>query len=115
MCVNSVIIDFTRSGQVETVDPEATFHLSEPDLSSIENLIADKLERRRLWEAVVKTAHNEKELIVICRSFLDGLKPAEIYAAHPELFECVGEVYQIKRNLINRLRRNPIIRKFLSQ
>ena len=42
-----------------------------------------------------------------------GAKPSEIFATHPELFDDVADVYRIKRNLLERLRRSARIRTFL--
>ena len=41
------------------------------------------------------------------------LKPAEIFQRHPHLFASVDDVYRIKRNVLERLRRNANIRAFL--
>jgi hypothetical protein len=46
-------------------------------------------------------------------SFVLDLKPGEIQERHPELFASVDDVYRIKRNVVERLRRSPQIREFL--
>jgi hypothetical protein len=46
-------------------------------------------------------------------SFARDLKPAEIASRHTALFASVADVYRIKRNIIERLRRNPEIQGFL--
>ena len=46
-------------------------------------------------------------------SFARDLKPSEIFGRHPRLYESVADVYRIKRNVIERLRRSPEVRAFL--
>jgi hypothetical protein len=88
--------------------------LAPPDIPKIEKSVTDQLEKKRLWQMVIDQLKNEKELIVIRCSFLYDLKPSEIYAANIDQFESPEEVYKVKRNLLNRLRRNPMLRQFLS-
>jgi hypothetical protein len=47
-------------------------------------------------------------------SFARDLKPSEIFGRHPRLYENVADVYRIKRNVVERLRRSPEVRAFLS-
>ncbi|CAA9541297.1 MAG: hypothetical protein AVDCRST_MAG88-32, partial [uncultured Thermomicrobiales bacterium] len=42
------------------------------------------------------------------------LKPSEVHARYPDRFASVADVYRIKRNLLDRLRRSPEIRRFLA-
>jgi DNA-directed RNA polymerase specialized sigma24 family protein len=114
MCVHSVIVDHNRGKQVKTVALEKFAHLPPPDVPIIEKSVTDELEKERLWQIVISLLQDEKELIVVGSSFLYDLKPSEIYAAYPDQFESLGELYRVKRNLLNRLRRNPILRQFLS-
>jgi hypothetical protein len=39
------------------------------------------------------------------------LPPRDIQARHPDLFANVNEVYSAKRNLLNRLQRNPDLQR----
>jgi len=110
-CVHSVIMDHYREQLIETVSLEHCSQLPSPDLSIIETRVAERAERRRLWQIMIEEAHSKKEAIVLKLSFLYGLKPAQIYAEHRDLFESVREVYQIKRNCLNRLRRSPAMKR----
>ena len=112
-CVHSVIIDHVRSNHLQTVDLDKCTHLSSQDVPSIEKIVSDELERYRLWKTVVGLMRNEKEVIVLKYSFLYELKPSQIYADNPDRFESLDEVYRIKRNLLNRLGRNPALKQFL--
>jgi DNA-directed RNA polymerase specialized sigma24 family protein len=111
-CVHSVIIDHRRGNQIQTVDLDGIPHLPSPDSPSIEDGVTGRLERKRLWQIVTSLVQNKKEMIILRCSFLHGQKPSEIFAAYPDRFESLDEVYRIKRNLLNRLRRNPALRRF---
>jgi DNA-directed RNA polymerase specialized sigma24 family protein len=113
LCVHSVIVDHARGNQTKTVELDALPHLPSQDLPSIEKRVTDLLEGRRLWQAVTALTQNEKESIILKYSFLYDLKPSEIYAANPDRFESLEELYRVKRNLLNRMRRNPMLQQFL--
>ena len=112
-CVHSVIVDHTRSNQFRTFNLEIWANLPPPNSPLIEQYVTDELERLRLWDMVVKLMRSEKEIIVLRCSYVYDLKPSEIYTAYPSRFESLDEVYRLKRNLLNRLRRNPMLRQFL--
>jgi hypothetical protein len=42
------------------------------------------------------------------------MKPGEICDQRPDLFASVGDVYNVKRNVLSRLSRNPDLRRRLS-
>jgi hypothetical protein len=113
MCVHSVIVDYTRCNPIETLDLELFAPPLRQSLRSIEEGITDEIERHQLWEAVTALMHNEKEVIVLECSFAYDLKPAEIYAGNSDRFESLDEVYRVKRNLLNRLRRSQVWQQFL--
>lgn len=113
MCVHSVIVDYARGNHIRTTDLDILANLTLPDSPLIEKYVTDQLERLRLWEMVARLTQNEKETIVLECSFVYDLKPSQIYAAHPDQFESLEELYRIKRNLLNRLRRNQMLRQFL--
>ena len=114
MCVHSVIVDHNRGNQVKTVTLEKLAQVPPPDAPIVEKAVTDQLEKKRLWQMVISQLKGEKELIVLRYSFLYDLKPSEIYAANLDRFDSLEEVYRVKRNLLSRLRRNPMLRQFLS-
>jgi hypothetical protein len=68
----------------------------------------------QLWTTIARQLNDEPERVVAYQSFARDLKPAEIYGHFPELYESVADVYRIKRNILDRLRRSPDIRAFLT-
>jgi hypothetical protein len=75
--------------------------------------VVGQLSGEQLWGAITRELQDEPERTVAFLSFARDLKPAEIAAQHAELFGSVADVYRIKRNIIERLRRNPEVRAFL--
>jgi RNA polymerase sigma factor (sigma-70 family) len=63
----------------------------------------------RLWAAVEACCNDERERLLVRLVFVAGLKPRYIAERFPDLFHDVSEVYRVKRNLLDRLRRDPIM------
>lgn len=112
-CANCVLLDEVRARQSRpdafetTLDDESGSEPGAPD----DRL--DDLSVRELWEAVIREAKDEAECQVARLSFALDLKPNQIQARHPDLFRSVADVYRVKRNLVERLRRSPDLQAFL--
>jgi DNA-directed RNA polymerase specialized sigma24 family protein len=109
-CAHSVLLDEVRArraGSLSSLDelPETTPADHDAADSAIRSLAG-----QQLWSAVLREMHDETERRVAYLSFARDLKPADIYRRSPHLFASVADVYRIKRNLLDRLRRNPEIR-----
>jgi RNA polymerase sigma factor (sigma-70 family) len=113
LCVNSTIVDHLRKHQHPTLDMEEIPNPSVRDMSSVEEEVTEELESHRLSQMALSLMQDEKERLVLRCSFVYDLKPSEIYALYPQRFEDIHEVYRIKRNVLNRLRRHPAMRQFL--
>jgi hypothetical protein len=111
MCVHSVLMDELRARRNAWTSldemPEST-----PSLESDEQSVIGRLASEQLWAAILREMQDETEQIVARLSFGRGLKPAEIYEREPGRYADVADVYRIKRNIVERLRRNPEIRAF---
>ncbi|HLF27408.1 MAG TPA: sigma-70 family RNA polymerase sigma factor [Anaerolineae bacterium] len=117
MCVHSAIIDHGRS--TDRVSRYAT--VDEPDIDSktqhptVEDQTLDRMYRQSLWEWILARLHDEKERLVIQSTYVQALKPRQIYDQFQVLFDEVDEVYRIKQNVLARLRRDPEFRKLLGE
>jgi hypothetical protein len=114
LCVHSVLLDEVRArraGSLSSLDelPETTPADHDAADSAIRSLAG-----QQLWSAVLREMHDETERQVAYLSFARDLKPADIYHRAPHLFASVADVYRIKRNLLDRLRRNPEIRAYVA-
>jgi DNA-directed RNA polymerase specialized sigma subunit len=85
-----------------------------PAQTDSERSVVGKLAGEELWTAITAELQDESEHVVAHLSFRRDLKPSEIFDRHPHLYVSVADVYRIKRNVIERLRRNPEVRAFLA-
>jgi len=113
-CAHSVVMDEVR----ERADSRRmSLELAPPlafEVPDATTRVVDRLTAGELWDAIEAEVNDRAEHAVAYQSLIRGAKPGEIYATHPELFDDVADVYRIKRNLLERLRRSPRIRRFLS-
>src|SRR5207249_8057842 len=100
-----------RAAPVNSLDelPETV-----PSSTNAERSVVGKLAGEQLWATIAAELQDEAEEVVAYLSFARELKPSEIFDRHPRLYASVADVYRIKRNLIERLRRNPQVRAFLA-
>jgi len=106
MCVHSVVADELRAWQARPY--EETLEIEEYDSPSddpAEGVVAQHA-AQGLWRAILAELIGEQEQVLIYSAFVLGLKPAEITNLHPRLFPSVEDVYRVKRNALERLRRN---------
>jgi len=86
-CVTAAIVDFVRA------QPQATSPAEIP-------------QSQALWDHINAQLQNEAESVAIHSSFHMGRTPRQIYELRPDLFSSLAEVYQVKRNVLQRLARN---------
>jgi hypothetical protein len=113
LCVHSVLLDEARRRRAGSLTSLEELPESAPAPATAEGNVVGQLAGEQLWETVLRELHDESEQVVAFLSFARDLKPAEIFERHPRLYESVGDVYRVKRNVIERLRRSPEVRAFL--
>ncbi|HEY2592604.1 MAG TPA: sigma-70 family RNA polymerase sigma factor [Chloroflexota bacterium] len=112
MCVHSVLMDEMRARRsAASLDDVPEWLASR---TSAERTVLGELSGQQLWDAIARELQDEAERRVVHLSFARDLKPAEIAERYPDLFASVADVYRIKRNVIERLRRSAEIRSFLT-
>jgi RNA polymerase sigma factor (sigma-70 family) len=120
MCVHSVIQDELRQRQQAHLDvslqPADDETASEDYSRAIEvrDEPDERIEAEELLAIIRRELHDERERRVFELSIRLGYTPREITRRDPERFPTAEVVYQIKRNLLDRLRRSPELRKHLS-
>lgn len=113
-CVHGVLVDAARAQQTRL--RAASNERAQPVLREDgPGSIVARLSGEALWAVIEAEAHAGAELLVARCCFVQDLKPREIYERHPEVFASVADVHRIKRNLLERLRRNETIRAFLEE
>ena len=105
MCTWTVVTDYYRKQQRDALREvwslEEDSPVPSPEDEVIRALILEELRQR--IEAVVQ---DEREQVVVEESWVYGLPPRQIQARHADIFSTVAEVSQMKRNILNRLRRS---------
>jgi DNA-directed RNA polymerase specialized sigma24 family protein len=114
LCVHSVLMDEMRSRRATSAVPMDELAESTAARTDAEGSVVGKLAGEQLWAVISKQVQDEAEQRVVFLSFARDMKPADIAERHPNLFKGVEDVYRIKRNVIERLRRSAEIRAFLS-
>ncbi len=113
MCLGSVLLDEARARRrqacvsIEDLSPDACVS-TDPSTEVVAGIA-----QRELWESINRELRDDSERLVARLSFAAGLSPREIRALHPERFAEVSDVYRLKRNLIERLRRSQAIKDLL--
>jgi hypothetical protein len=113
LCVHSVIIDFSRTSDFSNiVSLDSALKQKSSDPSPEEHAL-EQSEGRTLWNLLESRLHDRKERLVMHGSFVLDLKPQELLEHFRGEFSDIDEIYRIKQNVINRLRRDSDFRKFL--
>jgi len=115
LCVHSVLLDELRARRAGSLSSLEDVPETAPDPTNAAEDVIGEMAGQQLWGAIGQELQDEPERVVAHLSFARDLKPAEIFRRHPTLYENVADVYRVKRNVIERLRRSPRVRAFLSE
>ncbi len=114
LCTGSVVIDSVRAQSwAEMVSDDALPADQTPHASADDEAI-ERVSRAEFWRYIDTQLNCDAERAVVLGSFVLGMKPGEICDQRPDLFANVGDVYNIKRNVLSRLSRNTELRQHLS-
>ena len=108
LCARSLVIDNARSQRSRVTVSLDQLASAAVVVHGEEGVIAD-LAATELWNLVRGELPDDRERLLAYLSMVCEMKPSEIRARHPARFTSVAEVYRVKRNLLDRLRRNPAI------
>ncbi|HEU4322143.1 MAG TPA: sigma-70 family RNA polymerase sigma factor [Roseiflexaceae bacterium] len=112
-CAQCAVIDTARRQSRADWLPEEEH---DPDWVSpqcLETEAVDRMSHEEFWRSIGSELNGEAERVVIFDFFIQGMKPSAIFASHPDLFEDIGSVYRVKRNVLSRLARRPDLRRLL--
>lgn len=107
LCVYSTVSDSLRTHQRFSL--EDSLDLIEIEKPATDDPASEALNKawfEQIWQVIQSDLLNEKERIVMSLSYIQGLRPGEIHELHADLFPSVHDIYQVKRNVLDRLRRN---------
>lgn len=106
MCVHSVVADEIRARQARQYEETLETIEQEPASDDPADDVVSALSAQSLWQIIQEELHSEDERVLIYLAYVHGMKPGEISTQHRRLFPTVDDVYRIKRNVLERLRRN---------
>jgi hypothetical protein len=115
MCVHSVLVDEVRFRGTAHLVSLAQISEGAAQAEDVAHRVLETIQAAQLWQAVLDELNNERERLTVGLSLLDGLKPASIYERYRESYSDIGDVYRIKRNVLDRLRHSPRIKQYLNQ
>jgi hypothetical protein len=106
MCVHSVVADEVRARQMQQLEEALEDIEHEPAAADPAEAVVAHISAQALWQVIQEELNGEEERILIYLAYIQGLKPGEISLRYRHLFPAVEDVYRIKRNVLERLRRN---------
>jgi DNA-directed RNA polymerase specialized sigma24 family protein len=110
LCTSSVVIDSVRAQSWAEMVADDTLPADQTPHASADDEAIDRVSRAEFWRYIDTQLNCDAERAVVLGSFVLGMKPGEICELRPDLFANVGDVYNIKRNVLSRLSRNPELR-----
>ncbi len=106
MCVHSVVADEVRSRQSRQYEETLEQLEYEPATDDPAGDIVSNISAQDLWQVIQEELNGEDEHVLMYLVYVHGMKPGEISSQNRQLFPTVDDVYRIKRNVLERLRRN---------
>lgn len=113
MCVHSVIADEVRARQARQYEEALDAIEQEPATDDPAEDVVSNLSAQSLWQVVQEELSREDERLLVYLVYVQGMRPGEICAQHRQFFPQVEDVYRIKRNVLERLRRNRRLQALL--
>jgi len=104
--VHSVIADEVRSRQARQYEETLELIEHEPASNDPAEDVVSNISAQGLWQIIQEELNSDDERVLIYLAYIQGMKPSEISRQHSRLFPSVEDVYRIKRNVLERLRRN---------
>jgi DNA-directed RNA polymerase specialized sigma24 family protein len=114
LCTSSVVIDSVRAQSWAEMVADDTLPADQTPRASADDQAIERVSRAEFWRYIDTQLNCDAERAVVLGSFVLGMKPGEICQQRPDLFANVGDVYNIKRNVLSRLSRNAELRQRLS-
>lgn len=115
MCVHSVIADEVRSRQLRQYEETLDGIEQEPSTEDPAEDVIASLSAQSLWQIIQEELNGEDERLLLYLAYVQGMKPGEICVQYRQLFASVEDVYRIKRNVLERLRRNRRLQTLFNQ
>lgn len=113
-CAESVVADDRRLRQRWSREDPLDVMEQELQFDDPAEVVATQLVAQDFWHVVSNAVSGYKERLVLQLIAL-GDQPRELQQRYPLLFPSVNDVYRVRRNLLERLRRNRAVQAFVRQ
>nr|WP_290667450.1 hypothetical protein [Ardenticatena sp.] len=113
LCAGSATTDRIRRQKYQTLLTDLEEVRTLPSDDDIEQSSLDKAAREQFWAYIQTQLKDEDEWFVIYHTFVLGWKPRDIQKEFPQRFPDVKDVYRVKRNVLDRLRRSEGMRRWM--
>lgn len=113
-CAGCVVIDSVRAQSWAEMLSEDALPFGRAPQTSPDEEAMERVNREEFWTYINTQLNDEAERVVVVNSFVMGMKPGDIYTQRPDLFTCINDVYNVKRNVLGRLSRNQELRRMLA-
>ena len=114
LCAGSVVIDSVRAQSWAEMLPEEAIPAGLAPQTAPDEEAMKRVHCEEFWSYINTQLNNEAERVVVFRSFVLGMKPCDIFNDRKDLFQSISDVYNVKRNVLGRLSRNPELRSMLA-
>ena len=114
LCAGSVVVDSVRAQSWAEMLPEEALPSNQTPQAAPDEEAMERVYCEEFWSYINTQLNNEAERVVVFRSFVLGLKPCDIFQDRQDLFTSISDVYNVKRNVLGRLSRNPELRSMLA-
>lgn len=113
MCAHSCVIDHVRAAGPPTLELDLQVSAARPETDVLAQAVRE-VAQTEFWEWLNTRLNDARERQAVYGSFVLGLKPRQVCALYPETFRNVDEVYLVKQNVLDRLRRDAELENFIN-
>ncbi len=106
VCLNTAVVDEKR--RIQAHQHEEAEALVPPPV-----VPPDRLSAQELWRLVERALPDRRELLLARLLFVYEYKPREVAQRFPRDFPTAQDVHRLTRNVLDRLRRNPALLRWL--
>lgn len=119
-CAQSIFFDAQRSRQWQMATCESYEEILKTlDTASSHddpaNTVETILSLQEIWRIISTMVTAQEELLILHQCCLAGCTPSELQRLYPTIYPSIDDVYRIKRNVLQRLRRNRQLQAYFSE
>jgi len=115
LCVRSTVLDELRRQQVRNMyELKIDEVVAEPRIEDPAEGVVERLDAEGLWHLLASLTRRDECIILHC-VYVQGLTPRDIQQRYADLFPSIEDVYRVKRNVLDRLKRSAQLKAFLGE